>query len=145
MRMDSVYEEDQFKLKDKLTIEQTRKLVATGFKGYKTICRLYNQADETTFDGEMFVYTEDLKPFATVPVRVHTTWGLTDKRFIEDYQGKTVRFGREAEPARAVDFWKEEDMGAVVFTVDEIYNDHDWQNHLALLSLENDMLQPEDF
>lgn len=143
--MEEVFEENQFKLKDKLTIKQAKKLVATHFTGYKTICRLYNQVDETTFDGEIFIYDEDLKPFATTPVRVRTTWGLTDKRFIEDYQGKVVRFGREAEPAKAVDFWKEEDMGAVVFTVDEIYNDHDWQNHLALLSLENDRLQPDDF
>lgn len=143
--MEKVYEEEKFKLSDKLTVDQTKELVATGFAGYLKACRLYNQIDETTFDGEIFIYDEDLKPFATTPVRVRTTWGLTDKRFIEDYQGKVVRFGREVEPAKAVDFWKEEDMGAVVFTVDEIYNDHDWQNHLALLSLENDRLQPDDF
>lgn len=143
--MEDVYKEKEFKLSDKLTADQAKELVATNFAGYLKACRLYNQVDETTFDGELFIYTKGFKPFASVPVRIHVTWGLDDKRFIEDYQGKMVRLGRPNKAPKAVTFWKEEDMGAIVFDVEQVYNQHDWQNELALRSLENDMLQPEDF
>ena len=46
---------------------------------------------------------------------------------------------------KAVQYREDDDIGAIVFTVDDIYNEHDWQNHLALLRLEEDWLQPDDF
>lgn len=143
--MEEVFEENQFKLKDKLTIDQTKKLVATNFLNHKVLYRLYNQVDQKTFDGEVFVYTKDCKPVATAPVRIHVTWGLSEKRFIENYAGKVVVLGRKTKPTRAVVFWQENNMGAFVFYVEQVFNSHDWQNELALRSLENDMLQPDDF
>lgn len=143
--MDHVYEEEKFKLKDKLTIDEVKSIVATHFAGFKTLCRLYNQIDDSTFDGEIFVYAKGLKPFATAPVRIHVTWEVDQKRFIEDYQGKIIRLGHEIKPAKDVIFWKEANMGAIVFYVDQIYNQHDWQNELTLRALENEMLQPDDF
>lgn len=143
--MEHVYEEEKFKLSDKLTINQVKKLVSTHFVGYSTLCRLYNQVDENTFDGELFVYTKGPKPFAAAPVRIHVAWGMDQKMFIEQYQGKLIHLGHESKFAKAVTFWKEEDMGAIVFYVDQIYNQHDWQNELALRSLEADMMQPDDF
>lgn len=143
--MEEIFEEDKFKLKDKLTIDQTKKLVATNFLGYKVLYRLYNQVDERTFDGEVFVYTKDSKPFATAPIRVHTVWGLTERRFIEDYAGKIIVLGRQTKPAKSVVFWKENDMGAIVLYVEEVLNREDWENEQALQRLEEDWLQPDDY
>lgn len=143
--MDHVYEEEKFKLKDKVTIDQAKKLADTHFVGYLKACRLYNLVDENVFDGELFIYSKDAKPLFTAPVRIHTNWEIEKKRFFEDYEGKIVHFGREYKPVRAVTYWQEENEGAFVFYVNQIFNMHDWQNELALRALENDMLQPDDF
>ena len=142
--MEEVFEENQFKLKDKLTIDQVKNLVATNFLNHTVLYRLYNQVDEKTLDGEVFVYTKDCKPVATAPVRIHVTWGLSEKRFIENYSGKVVVLGRKTKPTRAVVFWQENNMGAFVFYVEQVFNREDFENEQALRRLEEDWLQPDD-
>lgn len=142
--MEEVFEENQFKLKDKLTIDQVKNLVATNFLNHKVLYRLYNQVDQKTLDGEVFVYTKDCKPVATAPVRIHVTWGLSEKRFIENYAGKVVVLVRKTKPTRAVVFWQENNMGAFVFYVEQVFNREDFENEQALRRLEEDWLQPDD-
>ena len=70
--------------------------------------------------------------------------GLETHDFIENYEGKLVKLDK-IWSIRACQYRKDDDIGGAVFIVDDIYNEHDWQNYLALLRLEEDWLQPDDF
>lgn len=118
------------------------------FKNYQSYFELFNQINDTTFDGVAYTYHNG-QHFKKIPLRVQVSGlGMPFKRFAEDYEGKIVKLDHirdlEAVHYREVHYREDDDIGAVKIFADEIYNEKDWQNHLVLLRAEQEWLQPND-
>lgn len=116
---------------------------ADNFKNYQSYFELFNQVNDTTFDGVAYTYHNG-QHFKKIPLRVQVSGlGMPFKRFAEDYEGKIVKVDhiRDLKP---VHYREDDEIGAVKIFADEIYNEHDWQNHLVLLRAEQEWLQPDD-
>mgnify|MGYP003414150107 CR=1 FL=1 len=114
------------------------------YQKYQSYFELIDKVDQNTYDGIGYTY-KNSKSFKKVPIRVKTSGlGLETHDFIENYEGKLVKLDK-IWSIRACQCRKDDDIGGAVFIVDDIYNEHDWQNYLALLRLEEDWLQPDDF
>lgn len=113
------------------------------FKNYQSYFELFNQINDTTFDGVGYTFLNG-KHFKKIPIRVQESGlGMPFDRFAEDYEGKIVKLDH-IRGLKAVHYREDDDIGGVKIFADEIYNEHDWQNHLTLLRVENDWLQPDD-
>lgn len=129
--------------KEIMTFSETKSYIEN-FKDYESYFEVLDHVNDTTFDGITYTFKNN-KHFKRIPIRVHVSGiGLTNHEFIENYEGKMVKLDK-IRSLKAVQYRKDDDIGAIVFIVDDIYNEHDWQNHLALLRLENDWLQPDEF
>lgn len=129
--------------KEIMTFSETKSYVKN-FKDYDSYFEVLDRVDNTTFDGIAYTF-KDNKHFKKVPIRIRTAGiGLTNHRFIEDYEGKLVK-PEKIWSMKACQYRKDDDIGAVVLVADDIYNENDWQNHLVLLRLEEDWLQPDEF
>jgi hypothetical protein len=112
---------------------------------YESYYVLLNRIDNNSFDGLGYTYKNG-EPFKKVQIRVHTGGlGFEEYYFDKNYEGKLVKLDKILSMRPCHYRSDEDDIGAVVLTVDDIYTEHDWQNHLVLLKLESDWLQPDDF
>lgn len=115
------------------------------YQKYQSYYILLNRIDSNTFDGLGYIY-QNGKAFKKVQIRVHTAGlGFEEYNFDKNYEGKLVKLDKIWSMRSCHYRSDEDDIGAVVLIVDDIYTEHDWQNHLALLRLEEDWLQPDEF
>ncbi len=115
------------------------------FDGYESYFVPINQTDENNFSGVVYVYRNG-HPFKKAGIMITTSGlGFTAMNFIENYEGQLIKLG-EIYSIKPHQIYKDgaDDVGGIIVQVDEIYNQHDWQNYLALLRAEDEWLQPPE-
>lgn len=140
----SKLDEDFYLMKKIMTFSEAKEY-CNNYQKYQSYFELTDRVDENTYDGIGYTYKND-KAFKKIPIRVKVSGlGLETRNFIENYEGKLVKLDKIWSMRVCHYRNDEDDIGAVIFTVDDVYNEFDWQNHLALLKLEDEWLQPDNF
>lgn len=143
MNNETKFDVNDFKLNQKMTPQEAQDFLDGKLK-LKYFFKAWNQINENCLDGGIYAYTRDLKPFKSAPVRVHFDWGIDEKRYIEDFEGKKIWLGHDVKKPKVSVFDEAGEMGAITFYVDQVFNELGWQNEKTLEALENEYLQPDD-
>ena len=135
--------EDDFNLyKMKLTNEEAKAFV-DGKLNVNCFYEAFELNNPRQIWGGVYMY-KDNKPFRACSAYFNTYAELDEDYFENNYAWKPIWLGHEFSKEAKV-FSKDEDVAYLEFNVNEIYNAFEWQNHLALLRLEEDWLQPDDY
>lgn len=138
--------EKDFYLNSKVMTFPEAQNYCKNFDGYESYFVPINQTDENTFSGVVYVYRNG-QSFKKASVIITTNGlGLISTNFIENYEGKLIKLGK-IYSIKSHQIFDDENggVGGIIIQADEIYNELDWQNHLALLRAEEDWLQPDEF
>lgn len=99
--------------------------------------------DEKSFIGTGYFYKAS-QPYRKALTRFDLTgWGMPEEQFRRDYEGKVVKLGKQTglpQLGSAVPEIKLDQAG-IVYTIDQLYTEVSWNNHLALLGRDLDQLE----
>lgn len=138
-------QKDHYLLKDTMTLEEAQEYCATFSKNkYESYFIPFNMdADGHTYYAGLYTYKNG-KPYKHAGVRIYSYgFGLDEKRFIEDYQGKPIKLVSLMENPHV----EEHGQGFIdiVFkTYEDIFNEFDYQNYLTLQFCEQEWLEEPD-
>ena len=98
---------------------------------------------EKSFIGTAYFY-KGSKPYRKAMVRFDLTgWGVPEPVFRRDFEGHVVKLGKQTGLPQLGSAVPEInlDQAGLVYTVDQLYTETSWNNHLALLGRD---LEQED-
>lgn len=126
------------------TLREGRDLIEGEEKEVEVFFIARDIIDEKSFLGSAYFYKQDI-PYRKAVARFDLTgWGIPETQFRRDFEGKVIKLGKQTrlpQLGSAVPEIKA-DIAGLVYTVDTIYTEVSWNNHLALLG--RDLEQPED-
>lgn len=98
---------------------------------------------EKSLIGTAYFYKQG-KPYRKAVARFDLTgWGIPEEQFRRDFEGQVVKIGKEVSLPQLGSAVPEiqADIAGLVYTVDTIYTEVSWNNHLALLGRDLDQLE----
>ncbi len=125
------------------TLREGRDLIEGEEKEVEVFFLARDIISEKSFLGSAYFYKQG-KPYRKALARFDLTgWGLSEEQFRRDFEGQVVKLGKQVslpQLGSAVPNFKA-DVAGIVYTVDAIYTEVSWSNHLAILG--RDLEQPE--
>lgn len=125
------------------TLREGRDLIEGEEKEVEVFFIARDIIDEKSFLGSAYFYKQG-KPYRKAVARFDLTgWGLSEEQFRRDFEGQVVKLGKQASLPQLGSAVPEInlDQAGLVYTVDTIYTEVSWNNHLALLGRDLDQLE----
>lgn len=118
------------------TLREGRDLIEGEEKEVEVFFIARDIIDEKSFLGSAYFYKQG-KPYRKAVARFDLTgWGLSEEQFRRDFEGQVVKLGKQASLPQLGSAVPEInlDQAGLVYTVDTIYTETSWSNHLAILA-----------
>lgn len=137
--------ETEFRSVKSATLREGRDIIEGEEDGLESFFIARDIIDEKSFIGTAYFYKQG-KPYRKALARFDLTgWGIPEEQFRRDYEGKVIKLGKQTglpQLGSAVPEIKL-DRAGIVYTVDAIYTEVGWSNHLALLR--RDVEEPTEY
>lgn len=137
--------EAEFRSVKSATLREGRDIIEGEEENLQTFFLARDIIDENSFLGTAYFY-KALKPYRKAVARFDLTgWGIPETQFRRDFEGHVVKLGKQTglpQLGSAVPEIKL-DRAGIVYTVDAIYTEVGWSNHLALLR--RDVEEPTEY
>lgn len=127
------------------TLREGRDLIEGEEKEVEVFFLARDIISEKSFLGSAYFYKQG-KPYRKALARFDLTgWGLSEEQFRRDYEGKVVKLGKQTGLPQLGSAVPEInlDQAGLVYTVDQLYTETSWNNHLALLG--RDVEEPPEY
>lgn len=125
------------------TLREGRDLIEGEEKEVEVFFLARDILTEKSFIGTAYFYKQG-KPYRKAVARFDLTgWGMPETQFRRDFEGKVIKLGKQTglpQLGSAVPEIKLDQAG-IVYTVDQLYTEVSWNNHLALLGRDLDQLE----
>lgn len=118
------------------TLREGRDLIEGEEKEVEVFFIARDIIDEKSFLGSAYFYKQG-KPYRKALARFDLTgWGLSEEQFRRDFEGQVVKLGKQVSFPQLGSAVPEInlDQAGLVYTVDTIYTETSWSNHLAILA-----------
>lgn len=118
------------------TLREGRDLIEGEEKNVTVFFIARDIIDEKSFLGSAYFYKQGM-PYRKAVARFDLTgWGLSEEQFRRDFEGQVVKLGKQVSFPQLGSAVPEInlDQAGLVYTVDTIYTETSWSNHLAILA-----------
>ena len=125
------------------TLREGRDIIEGEEDGLESFFIARDIISEKSFIGTAYFYKQGT-PYRKALARFDLVgWGIPARQFRRDYEGQVVKLGKEASLPQLGSAVPEInlDQAGLVYTVDQLYTETSWNNHLALLERDLDQLE----
>lgn len=125
------------------TLREGRDIIEGEEDGLESFFIARDIISEKSFIGTAYFYKQGT-PYRKALARFDLAgWGIPARQFRRDYEGQVVKLGKEASLPQLGSAVPEInlDQAGLVYTVDQLYTETSWNNHLALLERDLDQLE----
>lgn len=135
----------EFRSVKSATLREGRDLIEGEEEGLQVFFIARDIIDEKAILGSAYFYKQGI-PYRKAVARFDLTgWGVSESKFRRDVEGQVVKLGKQTGLSQLGSAVPEInlDQAGIVYTVDQLYTEVSWNNHLALLG--RDLQQPPEY
>lgn len=135
----------EFRSVKSATLREGRDLIEGEEEGLQVFFIARDIIDEKAILGSAYFYKQGI-PYRKAVARFDLTgWGVPESKFRRDVEGQVVKLGKQTGLSQLGSAVPEInlDQAGIVYTVDQLYTEVSWNNHLALLG--RDLQQPPEY